>query len=331
MTSTMGRRRQSNLDLPPRMHLKSGTYYYVTTDKPRKWISLGKDLNEARRKWADIEAGPVASDVFNALLDEWLASEAFIDLAPNTQKQYRSVARQLRTTFEGFAVQQIEPKHVAMWQDFHPSKVNANTGKSIITTVLNIAVRRGMINRNPAKEVENLTIKRRKRYITDDEFLKIREHASPALRAAMDISYVTGARIGDVIHIRLSHITDDGLLIRQGKTNKLQLFRRNDALDTVIANAKAIKRPVRSSLFLLCTLRGQQYKYAQMNEWWIAARTKAGIPDVHFHDIRGKSATDAKRSGIDYQALLGHTTKAMSDSYIKLEDAQIVEPMRVVL
>jgi len=59
MTSTMGRRRQSNLDLPPRMHLKSGTYYYVTTDKPRKWISLGKDLNEARRKWADIEAGPV--------------------------------------------------------------------------------------------------------------------------------------------------------------------------------------------------------------------------------------------------------------------------------
>ena len=55
MTSTMGRRRQSNLDLPPRMHLKSGTYYYVTTDKPRKWISLGKDLNDARRKWADIE------------------------------------------------------------------------------------------------------------------------------------------------------------------------------------------------------------------------------------------------------------------------------------
>lgn len=331
MISTMGRRRQFNLDLPPRMHLKSGTYYYVTTDKPRKWISLGKDLNEARRKWADIEAGPVSSDAFNALLDEWMTSEAFIDLAPNTQKQYRSVARQLRTTFEGFSVQKIEPKHVAMWQDCHPSKVNANTGKSIITTVLNIAVRRGLINRNPAKEVENLTIKRRKRYITDEEFLKIREHASPALRAAMDISYVTGARIGDVIHIRLSHITDEGLLIRQGKTHKLQLFKRNDALDTVIANAKAIKRPVRSSLFLLCTLRGQQYKYAQMNEWWISARTKAGIPDVHFHDIRGKSATDAKRSGIDYQALLGHTTKAMSDSYIKLEDAQIVEPLRAVL
>lgn len=331
MAKIMGRRRQSKFDLPPRMHEKSGTYYYVTTTKPRKWTSLGKDLNEARRKWAEIEAGPAAGNSFNALLDEWIASEAFSDLSANTQKQYRSVARQLRTTFDGFSVEQIEPKHIALWQDSHPSKVNANTGKSILTNVLNIAVRRGMINRNPAKEVENLTIKRRKRYITDEEFLKIRECASPALRAAMDISYVTGARIGDVIHIRLSHITEEGLLIRQGKTNKLQLFKRNEALDTVIANAKAIKRPVRSSQFLLCTLRGQQYKYAQMNEWWISARTQAGIPDVHFHDIRGKSATDAKRSGIDYQALLGHTTKAMSDSYIKLEDAQVVEPLRAVL
>lgn len=187
-----------------------------------------------------------------------------------------------------------------------------------------------MISRNPAKEVDNLTIKRRGRYITDEEFLAIREKASPVLRAAMDISYVTGARIGDVLHIRLSHISNDGLLIRQGKTNKLQLFKRNEALDSVIAAAKSIPRPIRG-LFLLCTMRGQQYKYAQLNEWWVSARKQAGIPDVHFHDIRGKSATDAKRAGIDYQALLGHTTKAMSDSYIKLEDAQIVEPMKRVL
>jgi integrase len=312
------------------MHLKSGTYYYVTTTKPRKWISLGKDLNEARAKWASLEAGPVCADTLSVLIDEWMTGEAFSELSPNTQKQYKSVSRQLKTTFDGFTVQQIEPKHIAMWQDSHPSKVNANTGKSILTNVLNVAVRRGMINRNPAKEVENLTIKRRGRYITDEEFLRIRDKASPVLRAAMDISYVTGARIGDVLHIRLSHISNEGLLIRQGKTNKLQLFKSNEALDSVIASAKSIPRPVRG-LFLLCTMRGQQYKYAQLNEWWISARTQAGIPDVHFHDIRGKSATDAKRSGIDYQALLGHTTKAMSDSYIKLEDAQIVEPLKRVL
>ena len=81
-------------------------------------------------------------------------------------------------------------------------------------------------------------------------------------------------------------------------------------------------------LFLLCTERGRKYQYAKLNGMWIEARTSAGIEDAQFRDIRAKSATDAKRGGQDYQALLGHTTKAMSDSYIKLEDAQIVEPQR---
>ena len=81
-------------------------------------------------------------------------------------------------------------------------------------------------------------------------------------------------------------------------------------------------------LFLLCTERGRKYQYAVLNRLWIEARAAAGVENARFHDIRGKSATDAKRGGQDYQALLGHTTKAMSDSYIKLEDAQIVEPQR---
>lgn len=331
MRSTMGRRRQSNLDLPPRMHQKSGTYWHVSTTLPRKWTKLSKDINEARRIWAELEADDNAGTSLSSLIDEWMKSESFSKLSDNTRKQYSSVSRQLKSVFHAFAsVADIKPHHVAQWQDEHPSKVNANTGKSILTTVLNIAIRRGLIERNPAKEVENLTVARRKRYITDDEYLAIREKATPVLRAAMDISYVTGARIGDILDIHLSQITPEGLTIRQEKTEKLQLFTRNAALDRAIENAKAIKRPVRG-LYLLCTMRGQQYDYQQINQWWIKARTEAGIPDVHFHDIRGKSATDAKRSGQDYQALLGHTTKAMSDSYIKLEDAQVVEPLQKFL
>lgn len=332
MKSTMGRRRQNNLDLPPRMHLKSGTFYYVTTDLPRKWISLGRDINEARKKWADIEAGDQTSVSLEYMLDEWMAGEAFEKLAPNTKKQYKSVIKQLKAAFSDFeSVADIRPHHVAQWQDDHHSKVNANTGKSILSNVFKVAIRKGLIDRNPATEVDNLTIERRKRYITDEEYLAIREKANPVLRAAMDISYVTGARIGDVIAIKLAHISSEGLMIRQGKTDKLQLFRRNEALDRALDNARAIKRPVRGMVYLLCTQRGQQYKYPQLNQWWIEARTAAGIDDVHFHDIRGKSATDAKQGGQDYQSILGHTTKAMSDSYIKLEEAQVVEPLKKIL
>ena len=207
MRSTMGRRRQSNLDLPPRMHLKSGTYYHVSTTLPRKWTSLGKDLNEARRQWANIESIDNTGSSLETLIDDWMRSDAYLALSGNTRKQYGSVSKQLKVFFDDFAsVADIKPHHVARWQDLHPSKVNANTGKSILTTVLNIAIRRGLIERNPAKEVENLTVARRKRYITDDEYIAIRKKAAPVLRAAMDLSYVTGARIGDILDIHLSRL-----------------------------------------------------------------------------------------------------------------------------
>ena len=314
------------------MHLRSGTYYHVTsTTEKRDWTNLGKDKAAALRQWADIEASGDGQDSLAMLLDDWVKTEAYTTLSANTQKAYRSVIKQLKEAFADFAsVADIKPQHIAAYQDAHHSKVMANTGKSVLTTVLNIAVRRGLIERNPAKEIENMTVKRRKRYITDDEYLAIRAKASPVLAAAMDLSYVTGARIGDILAIRLAHLTDEGLTIRQEKTEKLQLFRWNPALTKAIEQAKAIKRPVRG-LYLLCTMRGQPYQYQQINLWWIKARTEAGIDDVHFHDIRGKAATDAKRAGIDYQALLGHSTKAMSDSYIKLEDAQPVEPLKRIL
>ena len=327
----MGRRRRTLLDLPPRMHKKGDAFYYVTNGTPRKWIGLGKDISEAKRRWAEFESEGSIGTSLESLIDEWMRSDDFLKLSDNTKRQYTSVSKQLKAVFKDFtSVSDIKPHHVAAWQDAHASKVNANTGKSILSSVLKIAVRRGLIERNPALEVDNITIKGRKRYITDAEYVAIREKANPILRVAMDLSYVTGSRIGDILAIKLSNITPEGLMVKQEKTGAFQCFTWNDALTEAIDNAKAIKRPIRG-MYLLCTERGQRYRYAHLNSWWIEARTAAGIPDVHFHDIRGKSATDAKKSGIDYQALLGHTTKAMSDSYIKLEEAQLVAPMKRML
>lgn len=328
MVVSMGRRRQSNLDLPPHMHVKSGTYYYVTTTTPRKWISLGRDLTKARIQWAEIENGTTSLDSISRLIDLWLSQPN--ELADSTMRCYVSVAGQLKEVFKDSPVQAIRPHHVAAWLDNHHSKARANLGKALLSNVLDMAVRKGMIDRNPAKEISRLEVKARTRYLTDAEYIAIREHAVPVLKAAMDISYVTGARISDVLAIRMQHWTDEGLLVRQIKTKKLQLFKRTEVLEMVIDQAKKIPRPVRG-LFLLCTQKGQPYKYSTLLSWWERATEKAGIEDAHFHDIRAKAATDGKHEGIDYQALLGHSTKAMSDRYVKIETAQVVEPRAKVL
>jgi integrase len=63
----------------------------------------------------------------------------------------------------------------------------------------------------------------------------------------------------------------------------------------------------------------------------LRAAKAAKVADAHFHDIRGKAATDAKRDGLDYQAMLGHSTKRMSDRYIHGKESVRVEPMRRAL
>jgi len=323
----MGRRRKNNLDLPPRMAQKGSAYYYVTSTKPRRWIPLGSDLTEARRKWADLENGPREENRIDNLIDAWISSPAFSKLAASSRICYESVSKQVKEYFKDGYAADIKPHHVAGWMDDHPSKSQANLGRALLSNVMALAVRKGYIDRNPVAEIKRHNLKSRGRYITDDEYRTIRAHAHPVLKAAMDISYVTAARISDILAIHLSNWTPEGLTVKQIKTGKLQLFRRSPALEAVIESAKAIPRPVRG-LYLLCTQRGKPYSYATINTWWQQAREKSGIEDVHFHDIRGKSATDAKKDGIDYQALLGHTTKAMSDRYIKIEEAQQVETLQ---
>lgn len=330
MTGSMGRRRQTNLDLPPRMQVKSGTYYYVTSGHPRKWIGLGRDKAAARRKWAELENDTTAPDTVRGIVDAWFAAPKEKPLAESTLRCYRSVAEQLAAFYGASPVQAIEPHHIAAWLDNHASRARANLGKALLSNALDLAVRRGLIARNPAREIKRLNTPIRQRYLTDGEYQTIRSSAVPVLQAAMDISYVTGARISDVLAIKVSDWTTEGLLLRQKKTGKLQLFRRTPIIEQVIEQARRIPRPVRG-LYLLCTMKGQPYKYSTLLSWWERATTRAGVANAHFHDIRGKAATDGKRDGIDYQALLGHSTKAMSDRYIKLEEAQVVEPMRKVI
>ena len=327
MNSPMGRRRQLNSALPPRMHQKGGAFYYVTSTTPRRWLPLGSDIADARLKWAEIENGPKDASILAVLIDDWLASADFASLASSSKKCYSAIARRAKVFFEGAKVGEIRPHHIAAWMDAHPSKTQANLGRALLTNTFKLAVRRGIVDRNPVTEIKRHAIPKRTRYITDEEFKAIRSAAHPVLRAAMDISYVTAARISDILAIRLANIGPDGLLVRQIKTKKLQIFQCSPQLEAVIASAKTIPRPVRG-LYLLCTQKGQPYSYATINQWWQEAVARAGVRGAVFHDIRGKSATDAKQDGVDYQALLGHSTKAMSDRYIKIDEAQKVDVLQ---
>lgn len=331
MLSLMGRRRQSNLDLPPRMHQKGEMYYYVTGTRPRKWIKLDADLNKARTLWAQLEGKASAQGGFATALDAWMVSARFNGLADASKIAYRKVHEPLKKFFDGADLQTIKPNHIADWLDNHPSPVLANIGRALVSNVMQAAVRKGVIDRNPCKDIVGLHIKSRTRYMTDAEFVAIRSCANDLVRACMDIGYLTGMRIADILKIQLADIKDDGLYLTQQKTGKKQVFTMTSNLKFALDSAKALPRSVRNMTHLLCTRKGTPYTYTSVNVSFREAKIKSGVTDVRFHDIRAKAATDAKRQGLDYQAMLGHTNPAMSERYVRSREFQQVSPLKKAL
>ena len=61
-------------------------------------------------------------------------------------------------------------------------------------------------------------------------------------------------------------------------------------------------------------------------------KENAGLQDanLHFHDLRGKAATDAGDMGIDAQKLLGHKHRAMTEHYIKARQIDKVTPLKKI-
>ena len=145
----------------------------------------------------------------------------------------------------------------------------------------------------------------------------------------MDLAYVTALRRGDILKIRLSDFKNDGLHVEIGKTGKRMVFEWTSDLKEVIARVKSLKRPIKS-VYLFCNRKGQKYTDDGFNSLWQRVKKRVDIEDIHFHDIRAKSLTDAKRQGRDAQLMAGHKSSSMTDHYVKQREVERVPPLKLI-
>lgn len=304
------------------MHRKGNAYYYVT--RQHKWIPLGSDLAMAKVKWASLEGNQLGK--FAGLAGKFLA-ECMSDLAASTQARYINMAKTLVQVFGEMPLASIKPHHIGTFLDSHHAKQSANGQVALMSSMFERAMRWGWADANPCRGVRRNKTNVRDRYLTDDEYNAVKGHVADWVACAMDISMLTGCRKADTVKVMLADITEDGLLIQQGKTKKRQLFMWSPELQEVIDRARSLDRPIKS-FYLLGSKNGQPYSPRAIDSAFRRACKKLGIVNAQVRDIRAKAATDAKAQGQDYQALLGHSTRAMSDRYIKNRQADRVEPLR---
>lgn len=320
----MNRPRKSDRHLPAKMYFKHGRHWYVDRGK---WRALAIDLADALREYADIVGTPRGGmgELIDRVMVELQGRKR--QLSPNTLEQYRYVAGKLKRAFLEFAPDQVKARHVAAFklqQQATPGM--ANRMLSLLRTVFAYAVEWQLVDSNPCIGVKRLEVGARERYVTDEEYQRLRAAADPRMAAVMELCYFTGQRIGDVLAIRTVDLLEDGIAFRQQKTGARLVVMWSPELRAAVQRAREASGGENVRATTLLHRRGKVLTYSGVGDAFARARLRAGVEDVTIHDLRAKALTDAHLQGLDPQGLGGHTNRKQTEAYIRVRLVPRVTP-----
>lgn len=341
------RPKSTNRDLPPRMirvrkQLVSGKtwesfYYNGRVNGKRVKIPLGNDLNEAKRKWAELECreAPPETGLMAPIFSRY-EREVIPKKAPKTQLGNLSELAMLRKVFDAAPIDAITPQHVAQYRDKRgaAAPVRANRELALLSHVFNLAREWGYTAKeNPCRGVRKNRETPRDYYADDAVWSAVYQAACDELRDAMDLAYLSGQRPADVLKMRFSDIKDGALEVEQNKTKrKLRIVLAGTQLGAVIERIRARKV---SSVYLIATASGVPLKKHTLRVRFDNARLKAQkvadealasrIQAFQFRDIRPKAASE---TDLEHASkLLGHTEHEITQKVYR-RVGETVKPVR---
>ena len=198
-----------------------------------------------------------------------------------------------------------------MTGSYAPATINRSLGT--LKKALTLAWEQEMIPENYGARIKRLPEhNERHTYLTLDQVNDLTSHASDAVAAAIWVALFTGCRRGEITKLKAEDVGDTTITIRAGNTKTLK------------TRTVPIIGPMRRWLpFIPLPINSEGLKSG-----FSRARVKAGMPDLHFHDLRHSCASILLASGADLYTIsriLGHSSTKMTERYAHLQtDAQSV-------
>jgi integrase len=329
--------------LPPRVYLKDGSYWHVASlGKLRKWTKLCRakeGLPAMYLALAKLTADKSFDDMLPKLIADW-KKEVGKEREKRTRADDEFRLREISDAFAEFrAVQVKTPDVIDFLKRFKKTPRTYNAYRSMVRELMRFAEEKGFRpeGSNPTGAVKQMRIQARNRYITDSELRRIKVAAmygkdeqktrsGPMICALIDLAYLTGQRIGDLLALEWSAIGQQGITFKPTKLDKTTrvsvLIEWTPKLLAVIERIKGFKKA--NIRFVITNQEGDPYKYHGVRIAWDRALDRAGIADAHFHDLRAKALTDKDRAeGIGTaQTMGGHSTQSQTADYIRHKTAK---------
>lgn len=370
-------------ELPPRVYPKGRWYYLVTAEgKKRIWTKLtliADGIPALYRKLADLKARDIAPDRVPMLVVDW-QKEIGSTLSKKTQANDNWVMRTISEAFAEFRAREVTTpdcvRFLSRWKkrpdDWDDAELGPwrkqprtfNLMRAGLRELMRFAEEReqdGVTFRdpgtNPVASIKTLPTPPRDRYPTDSELRRIkvaafygadgkRTRQGPILAALIDLAYLTGQRIGDLLDLRWSrkvaldahgeveapYIDEAGIFFKPdktaGSTGAKILITWTPRLRAVIARLEALPR--RNMRFVITSQTAQEYGYEAFKSAWARAVQRSGVKGLHFHDLRAKAITDTEElHGMQAARRKGaHSTEQQTATYTRHRKAQKSEATR---
>lgn len=326
----MGRKRTKNKNLPPRVYVHYGSYRYVPkVGKPVRLAKVG-DYSGMLRALADSLGSRPAIETISGLIDRY-ELDVIPGKAESTQRDQCRQLRNLRRAFGHMEPRSLRQPHAVQYRNkrAESAPTAANREMELLSHICSMGVEWGAMDFNPLRNMRKLKRPPRDRYVTNDEYLHVWELASPMVQCVMDLAMLTGLRRGDIFKLERKHLTDEGILVQPGKTERTTgksiLFEWSPALRAVTSKALTIKPQVRQHV--VCNRKGKAFTKNGFDSVWQRLMAKAtngkeGIEHFQFRDLRRKSATDENDERAA-QTRLGHSSARVTRQVYRVKPDRV--------
>jgi integrase len=341
-----------------------GRYFrIVCVGSAKKWVPLSR-VDEGRpallRAMAELEdRPPPAADSIPELIKSWERDELLRLTSAQSQRMARLYNARIGHQLADFDAAGVTvPAVVDMLSHYRHQPRTYNAMRGQLRELMRYAELRGWRppGSNPTQAVRTMALPARHRYITDSELRRIKlgawwgagrvaTQSGPMMCGLIDLLYLTGQAIGDVLRLDESDVAGSLLLFRRAKvahsTGAAVRIRVSpalrDAIDRLLAHKHGVIERIRRrtgaepiSPALIITRDGQRAGQSGISSAWDRACERAGVLDAHIHDIKAKAITDTERRlGMRAARVQAqHSTEQQTASYVRSRAAEIIKPTR---
>lgn len=338
-------------DIPKSVFAKGRRYYLVTAHgRKRIWTKLSAISEGLPALYTALAAAKIQAAGYGhmpSLIKQW-EHDVMPAHAETTQRDERAYGAVIAEAFFEFTPAAVETPDcsafLAQWKG-KPRSFNAYRG--MLREYLRYAEEKGMREpgTNPVQSIRTMSTPARDRYISDSELRRVKvaamrwrvtsnaaEHdtrSGPMLCALIDMAYLTGQAIGDLLKLEWSQFGREGIRFARSKVEKTTgakvLIEWTPKLRDVERRLKELRQQRRafgSRVFV--RQDGQPYTYWGASSAWRRAVERAGLKvagrkGFTFHDLKAKALTDKEdREGMREAQKMGqHSTEGQTADYVR--------------